>query len=71
MKSALETFTSMMGDAHQAAEDAVELAYDRGRHAERTAIINWLRAQDSADESWALQNSHWYADAIEEGRHKP
>lgn len=32
-------------------------------------IIAWLREQDDPSEKWALQNSHWYAAAIEVGDH--
>ena len=28
-------------------------------------IVAWLRTQNDPSEKWALQNSHWYADAIE------
>lgn len=39
--------------------------------AEREAlIVQWLRKQDEPNERWLLQNSHYYADAIERGDYK-
>jgi len=69
-RNILETFESIMGHAHEAAADAVELAYHAGKQEERKRIVEWLRKQDEPEERWALQNSHFYSEAIEAGDHR-
>jgi hypothetical protein len=67
-RNILETFESIMGHAHEAAADAVELAYDAGKQEERKRIVAWLR------EVWSEQigdlECEATAHAIEAGEYR-
>lgn len=62
-RNVLETFESIMGHAHEAAADAVELAYHAGKQEERKRIVAFLNLCGGE-----LANK--YADWIEAGEHR-
>ena len=63
MSDVLETFSSMMGNAYEAAADAVALAYDGGKQEERKNIVAWLRS-NAMGHRWRE-----LADALDKGDH--